>query len=141
MTPKIDMNEIQKTYRTIFTLPSYTVMEHPTNFHVVLLQHRVIKGRTLFKIVGQFNLPGLVEDPDVILPAGMFREVLKLKTGAVLRNIRWDGPDNFPDPPTPERLMQYVRPARYYAGQLGTTLTTAAPATTAERIRRRDLDE
>jgi hypothetical protein len=79
-----------KDYKSILTLPSYEVLEHPTTFHVVIVHKNKPKrdSPTTATIVGEAKLPGLSNDPDIAIPAGMFREVVKqIKKPSISRGV------------------------------------------------------
>lgn len=64
-------------YLPILTLSSYVVIQHPTSFHTaVWFKHR--SGKQRYELVGQYLIPGLASDPEVRIPAGMWREWMKV---------------------------------------------------------------
>jgi hypothetical protein len=82
--------EDTKDYKSILTLPSYEVLEHPTTFHMVIVHKNKAKrdSPTTATIVGEAKLPGLSNDPDIAIPAGMFREVVKqIKKPSISRGV------------------------------------------------------
>lgn len=66
-------------YREILRLPTYQVWQNTETFHTVLffLPKSRTKNRTEICAVWQYSIPGLASDPDISIPAGMWREWVK----------------------------------------------------------------
>ena len=66
-------------YREILRLPTYQVWQNTETFHTVLffLPRSRTKNRTEICAVWQYSIPGLASDPDISIPAGMWREWVK----------------------------------------------------------------
>lgn len=100
-----------KGYTKILSLPSFFVMEK--KFHQYIIHQRVMKNRDLVEVVAEGRFPGLTTDPDVVIPAGMWRELLKvLKKSVIQPQGLGDGPaqyDEMPPPPPPRVNQWYER--------------------------------
>lgn len=73
-----DMEKYWKSYVPVLVLPSFVVVEDPTTLHsVILRRNRNVQPEKL-EMVGQMNIPGLSNDPDVSVPTGMVREVFSV---------------------------------------------------------------
>jgi hypothetical protein len=66
-------------YQKILQLPSYVVWQNSEDFHTVLFFVPKTRSKTLKEpqMLGQYNIPGLSTDPDILIPSGMWREWLK----------------------------------------------------------------
>lgn len=72
-------------YEPVLNLPSYVVVQHPVSFHTVFFfrdrkrrpkaADRTTSAATYqMQYLSQISIPGLSSDPEVLLPAGMWRE-------------------------------------------------------------------
>jgi hypothetical protein len=66
-------------YREILRLPTYQVWQNTETFHTVLffLPKSRTKNLSEIRAVWQYSIPGLTSDPDISIPAGMWREWVK----------------------------------------------------------------
>ena len=66
-------------YREILRLPTYQVWQNTETFHTVLffLPKSRTKNPSEIRAVWQYSIPGLASDPDISIPAGMWREWVK----------------------------------------------------------------
>jgi hypothetical protein len=66
-------------YREILRLPTYQVWQNTETFHTVLffLPKSRTKNPSEICAVWQYSIPGLASDPDISIPAGMWREWVK----------------------------------------------------------------
>lgn len=71
------LQKVMETYDVLLKLPGYMVFQHPQTFHTVVVCHKQYKDKELVEAVFDEVLPGLVSDPEVRIPAGMFREWVK----------------------------------------------------------------
>jgi len=80
---QIDVKKFE-AYKTVLDLPSYMVLEDPKTFHTVVVYRKNSPrtGLNRYYQVAEAVLPGLKDDPDVMIPAGMLRELV------VRRNAR-----------------------------------------------------
>lgn len=81
MNSKQELQKILETYTCVLALPSYTVHQNPETFHTLVVEQKHYRGKDLVTLVTEAVLPGLASDPNISLPAGMFREWLKEKHG------------------------------------------------------------
>lgn len=80
-----DYNMLAKMgYGVILKLPSYIVLQHPVTFDTVFfVNQKTFKG-TSVQFLAEYCIPGLSNDPDVVIPAGMWREIVKKLVGNTL---------------------------------------------------------
>ena len=89
-------------YKVLFGLPSYRVLTHPKTFHTVLFHVKTNPrdGNSVYKSINQWNIPGLTSDPDITIPAGMWREWAKETVSSSRNRV-------VVEPPTPT-LQRYT---------------------------------
>jgi hypothetical protein len=90
-----------KGYNPILNLPSYVVLQHPNTFHTVFYEIRMKKEP---KVISQYNIPGLSNDPSVEIPSMMWKEWVAVTGGK--KQTRRDGDEGAP---TPRRNAQLSR--------------------------------
>lgn len=94
-------------YKVLLTLPSYIVLQHPKTFHTMLFHQKPPVGDlgTMYRAMGDWKLPGLTSDPTVGIPAGMWREWMKVtRAGKKLGSMDDPSIEELPPshpPPTP----------------------------------------
>jgi hypothetical protein len=74
LTPDVVVN---KGYAEILSLPSYSIWQHPTTFHVVIFYNNHMSRKHPTEVMGEFQDFGLLSDADVTIPVGMWREWVK----------------------------------------------------------------
>lgn len=101
-----------KGYTTILDLPSYYVMENKQTFHQYILSTKRLKDTFKRVVVGEGRFPGLTSDPEVTIPAGMWRELMKLKFPEPRVIFRQQQPN--PAPVWEQLQAQVPRPPRLF---------------------------
>ena len=72
-----------KGYNQLCEIGPYTIFEHPTTFHHVMVYTRYgDKGETA-EMVAHWNMPGLASDEAVLVPPGFIQTVIRTQQGVV----------------------------------------------------------